>query len=170
MKLRTTFLLAAAFSAITASAMAAPHENIAFIKEYDLNGDGQVSLPEFKAKRWVIFLTTDFDNNGTLNEAEYVGEFEARLMKDLSAEGDYARRKEDYQRQMKQAVVRFGVLDTNKDGAMTYEEYLASGLKMFERHDRDKDGFVGEKDRAILEKEEKAGKGDDFISPGSTGN
>jgi hypothetical protein len=167
MTLKPLLFLAASLGVISTSAHAAPHENIAFVKEYDLNGDGQVSLAEFKAKRWVIFLTTDFDSNGTLSQAEYVGEFEARLMKDLSAESDYSRRKEEYQRQMNQAVVRFGVLDTNKDGAMTYEEYLASGLKMFERHDRDKDGFVGDKDRAILEKEEKAGKGDDFISPGN---
>jgi len=146
-------------------AHAASHSITTFIEEQDLNGDGKVSMAELKAGRQVGFMKADFDESGGLSEAEYVCEFEGRLMLKLSQIADPEKRTEEQQRQMRQAHVRFGVLDTDKNGLIDIDEYQASGVKMFERQDRDKDGFVTDKDRVLLEAEEKKGKGDDFIAP-----
>ena len=146
-------------------AHAASHSITTFIEELDLNGDDKVSLAELKAGRQIGFMKADFDENGTLSEAEYVGEYEGRLMLKLSKIADPEKRKEEQQRQMRQAKVRFGVLDTDKNGAIDMTEYMTSGVKMFGRQDRDKDGYVTDKDRELLDKEAKAGKGDDFIAP-----
>ncbi|MFT4089481.1 MAG: hypothetical protein QM645_02025 [Asticcacaulis sp.] len=150
----------------TAVAHAAPHANTEFINEYDLNGDGKVSIEEFDALRKVRFLTGDLDGNGTLNEAEYVKEYEDRLNTELEFYKDNPeKRQELYDRQIKQAHVRFNVLDKDKNGEMTFEEYQASGHNMFQRHDVDKDGFVTSTDHDLLENQKKTGQGDEFIQP-----
>ena len=150
---------------IAGSAEAAPHSIREMIKEYDLNGDQKVSRDEFDAVRKIRFLTMDTDGNGTLSKVEYVGEFETRLKKDLESENDAARAKEEYDRQMRQADVRFGVLDTDKDAKMTFDEYVFSGHQMFNRQDIDKDGLVTLTDSDLLKRQKSEGKGDDFISP-----
>ncbi|MDC7684256.1 hypothetical protein PQU92_13275 [Asticcacaulis sp. BYS171W] len=154
----------AALIAFAAPAFAASHSSTVFIEEQDLNGDGKVSTEEFKTGRKVEFVKADFNEDGTLSEAEYVGEFEGRLMIRLSKIADPEKRLEENQRQMRQAKVRFGVLDTDKNGAISFGEYLASGLRMFGMHDRDKDGFVTDKDVALAEKAAKEGK-NDFVQP-----
>jgi hypothetical protein len=158
-------LLALPLLAAAPMAHAASHSITTFIEEQDLNGDGKVSLAELKAGRQVGFMKADFDESGGLTEVEYVGEYEGRLMLNLSKIADPEKRTEEQQRQMRQAKVRFGVLDTDKNGLIDYTEYLNSGVKMFDRQDRDKDGFVTDKDRILLEAEAKNGKGDDFIGP-----
>jgi len=156
----------AASGALTApAALAASHSTSVFIEEQDLNGDGKVSLEEFKAGRALEFRKADFNEDGTLSEAEYVGEYEGRLYGRLSKIGDPEKRLEEYQRQMRQAKVRFGVLDTDKNGAISQEEYLASGLRMFNLHDRNKDGVVDNKDVVLGQQAEKEGKGGEFINP-----
>lgn len=150
---------------IAGSAEAAPHSIREMIKEYDLNGDQKVSRDEFDAVRKIRLLTMDTDGNGTLSKVEYVGEFETRLKKDLESENDAARAKEEYDRQMRQADVRFGVLDTDKDAKMTFDEYVFSGHQMFNRQDIDKDGLVTLTDSDLLKRQKSEGKGDDFISP-----
>jgi len=147
------------------AALAASHSTSVFIDEQDLNGDGKVSSEELKAGRAYEFRKADFNEDGTLSEAEYVGEYEGRLYARLSRIGDPEKRVEEYQRQMRQAKVRFGVLDTDKNGAISQDEYLASGLRMFGLHDRNKDGVVDHKDVVLGEEAAKAGKGGEFINP-----
>lgn len=159
-------LAACALLLIASAASAAPHANTEFISEYDLNKDGKVSLEEFDAVRKVRFLTGDLDGNGTLSEAEYVKEYEDRLNAELAYYKDNAaKRQELYDRQIQQAHVRFNVLDRNKDKALTFDEYQASGHNMFTRHDVDKDGFVTKTDHDLLESQKEAGQGNDFIQP-----
>ncbi|MFT3997735.1 MAG: hypothetical protein QM667_10035 [Asticcacaulis sp.] len=162
------FIISAA--AVLAAGMALPvlaasHSTTVFIEEQDINGDEKVSLDEFKAGRAIEFRKADFNEDGSLSEAEYVGEYEGRLYARLSKIADPEKRLEEQQRQMRQAKVRFGVLDTDKNGAISQEEYLASGLRMFNMHDRDKDGVVSQKDVALAEKAAKEGKGGEFINP-----
>lgn len=164
--MKTLVLPAVALAALLAlPAQAAPHSIREMIKEYDLNGDQKVSRDEFDAVRKIRYLTMDSDGSGTLNKAEYVGEFESRLKKDLEVEKDAEKAKEEYQRQMRQADVRFGVLDTDKDDKMTFDEYVFSGHQMFDRQDIDKDGLVTLKDSDLLKAQKAEGKGDDFINP-----
>ena len=145
-------------------ASAASHSSTTFIAEQDLNGDGKVLLAEFKLGREVEFVRMDFNADGQLSEAEYLGEFEGRLMLRLGKIADPEKRREEQQRQMRQAKVRFGVLDTDKNGSISLEEFMATGLRMFKLHDRNEDSVVDEVDVKLAEDDRKAGK-TSFVSP-----
>jgi hypothetical protein len=146
MKTRT-ILAAFAVAALAGSAHAASHARDTFIKEQDQNGDGVVSKDEFAATRAIQFAKTDADKNGTLSQAEYVGEFKARLEKKLAADERTPEKKEEERvRQMRQADVRFNVLDSDKSGAITRAEFDYSGWRMFSHHDTNNDGTVSAAD------------------------
>lgn len=146
MKTRT-ILAAFAVAALAGSAHAASHARDTFIKEQDQNGDGVVSKDEFAATRAIQFAKTDADKNGTLSQAEYVGEFKARLEKKLAADERASEKKEEERvRQMRQADVRFNVLDSDKSGAITRAEFDYSGWRMFSHHDTNTDGTVSAAD------------------------
>jgi hypothetical protein len=141
--------LTAALLAIAGTATAAPHEGSAFIHDYDADHDGQVTRAEFDAGRVARFKATDANRDGWVSEKEYVGEYHARLEQQLAASDRSEEKKtEERQRQMRQAHVRFGVLDKDKDGKMIQAEYDASGARAFAEQDNDKDGIVTATDAA----------------------
>ena len=147
MKTRTILAAALVASLGAGSALAASHARDTFIKEQDQNGDGVVTKDEFAATRALQFAATDADKNGSLSKAEYVGEFKARLEKRLATDTRTAEKKEEErERQMRQAEVRFGVLDSAKSGAITKAEFDYSGWRMFMHHDTNNDGVVSAAD------------------------
>jgi hypothetical protein len=116
------------------------HEKINFLDFYDINGDAIVSRSEFEAARLRDYQRTAVSNPAVgITEAEYVAEFTERLERQLKAERDG---------QIKQTHSRFGVLDRNKDGRITRDEYMNSGNNTFTHFDSNKDGIVDEKDKA----------------------
>jgi len=133
-------------------AVAAPHDIREFIVEYDLDHDGSVSKEEYADERERRFIVTDTNHDGGLSHDEYVGEYRGRLMlKNPDAK--------TLERQLKQADVRFGVLDSNKSGHISRAEYAYSGWTMFGRHDYTNDGAISAKDDvepADKEREERA--------------
>lgn len=141
---RLPLAVTAALLALSAApAQAAPHEHSAFIADYDLDKDGKVTAAEFKTVRDQRFAAMDANKDGVLTEAEYVGEYEGRLTAQLAASSETAERKEEQRvRQMRQAHVRFSVLDADKDGKMTPAEFEVSGLRAFAEQDGDGDGVV----------------------------
>ena len=157
-------LMAAHLGLALLPAMAASHSSTTFIAEQDLNGDGKVLLAEFKLGRQVEFARMDFNADGVLSEAEYLGEFEGRLMLRIGKIADPEKRREEQQRQMRQAKVRFGVLDVDKNGSISPEEFQAAGLRMFNLHDRNQDGVVDDADVKLAEQERSDGK-NSFVSP-----
>ena len=147
MKLR--LYLTATLLAISGTALAAPHEGSAFIHDYDADHDGQVTRAEFDAGRTARFKATDANGDGWLSEDEYVGEYHARLEQQLTASGLSEEKKaEERQRQMRQAKVRFGVLDKDKNAKMSRAEYDASGARAFAEQDDDKADIVTAADAA----------------------
>lgn len=141
-----TAILAATALAAT-GALAASHARDTFIREQDQNGDAVVSKEEFAATRQAQFVRTDTDRNGALSHAEYVGDYQARLERELAASTQTVDKKtEERVRQMRQADVRFGVLDSDKSGAITAAEYAYSGWRMFVSHDSNKDGVISAAD------------------------
>ncbi|EJL32982.1 EF-hand domain-containing protein [Novosphingobium sp. AP12] len=116
---------------------AAPgHGKDAFAGENDTDHDGRVTSAEFTASRTAKYRAFDLDGDGKVSEADYVGEFSSRFGKGAKApEG-----------QLKQAHVRFGVLDTDKDGNLTLAEFNASGERMFRKLDSNGDGVVDASD------------------------
>ncbi len=148
--MKTRSILAAtilAASTLATGAMAASHARDTFIKEQDQNADGVVSKEEFVATRQIQFDRSDADKNGAMSREEYVGEFKARLDKNLAASTKTSEKKEEERvRQMRQADVRFGVLDSDKSGAITPAEFAYTGWGMFTTHDSNKDGVVSAAD------------------------
>jgi hypothetical protein len=152
MKIRTILAVAPMALVMAASlgsgtAFAASHARDTFIKEQDQNADGVVSKDEFAATRAIQFARTDADKNGSLSHDDYVGEFKTRLEARLAASKDSSADKEEERaRQMRQANVRFGVLDSDQSGAITRAEFDYSGWRMFTHHDTNADGTVSAAD------------------------
>lgn len=115
------------------------HSKGAFVDSYDANEDGVVSKEEFMASRKEGYDLRDSNSDGTLVESEYVGEYIKRLDRSL---------KERRMSSIRQAYVRFDVLDTDENKEMTLEEFNDSGLRMFKRLDTNEDGVVNELDSA----------------------
>lgn len=115
------------------------HSKREFLETYDANKDGKVSKAEFAAKRGEDHKGLDLNENGSVNELEYINEYTFRLDKELADRRG---------RSIRQAHVRFGVLDTNKDGILSAEEFNASGDRMFSRLDTTGDGNVDPADTA----------------------
>jgi hypothetical protein len=115
------------------------HEKINFLDFYDINGDAAVPRAEFDNQRAKDFDRINTSHDGNATESQYVDEFTVRLDRQLAAERAA---------QIKQAHVRFGVLDKNKDGHISREEFEASGKKLFDTLDTNHDGVVDEKDKA----------------------
>ncbi|HHA2747725.1 TPA: EF-hand domain-containing protein [Stenotrophomonas maltophilia] len=113
--------------------MPTSHTAAGFLELYDENGDGRVDRAEYQQVRDAQFARTDSNGNGQLSLDEYLAEFETRVDRRIDAMdrgGD------------RQVHVRFGVLDADKDGHMTFAEYQVSGKRLFETADRNKDGVV----------------------------
>lgn len=132
-------LLSACLFAMPVLTLAASHDIKTFIGEHDLDHDGIVSKEEFEQERVRLFAALDADDSGGVSHDEYVGEYRTRLM---SKKPEAA----VVERQMKQAEVRFTVLDSNRDGQISWAEYTYSGWTMFAHHDYTKDGAISAKD------------------------
>lgn len=120
------------------------HGNAAFIGSYDANQDGQVTRAEYDAVRKQRYEAADTNRDGWLSEAEYVAEFEGRLKQQYA---DQKRQPDDaYAGSIKQAHVRFGILDKNKDGRLSPDEEQAIADRTFKGADTDGDGVVNAAD------------------------
>ena len=130
-------------------APAGGHGHAAFVGGYDANRDGVVSRQEYDSVRKQRYVAADTNGDGSLSEAEYVAEFEGRLKQ------QYAGKPVDeaYTNSIKQAHVRFGILDTNKDGKLSVDEELAIADKTFKGADLNGDGKVDQADAAIKAKQ-----------------
>ncbi|MCH6256330.1 hypothetical protein MLD52_07205 [Puniceicoccaceae bacterium K14] len=113
------------------------HSKEGFMMKYDSDGDGVVSEAEFLEAREISHKEKDLDGDGIVTEAEYVAEWETRLDKELA---------ERREASVKQAYVRYGVLDKDKNQNMTVEEFHVSGNRTFKHYDTDGDGIVTEDD------------------------
>ncbi|MDO8900830.1 MAG: hypothetical protein Q7V15_05685 [Phenylobacterium sp.] len=134
-------LMATALAASGAMAQdAAPgHSKLEFLQTYDADLDGVVTQQEYMARRGEAFARTDADQNGVLDVNEYVSEYTARLDAQLA---------EQRARQIRQAHVRFGVMDADHDSQMSRAEYEATASRTFQRLDTNGDGKVDDQDTA----------------------
>ena len=120
------------------AAPAGGHGLAAFMGSYDVNRDGVVTREEYDTVRKQRFVAADVNRDGWLSEEEYVAEYEGRLKQ------QYAGREPDgrYASSIKQAHVRFNILDTDRDGQLTVAEDIAIADKTFRQNDRNGDGKV----------------------------
>lgn len=126
-------------AALAQEAPAPGHSKLEFLQTYDIDLDGIVTQAEYMARRGEAFARTDQGGDGVLSEAEYVAEYAERLDAQLAAQRE---------RQIGQAHVRFGVMDADRDRAMTRGEYDATAGRTFQRLDTNGDGQVDDRDTA----------------------
>ena len=120
--------------------MPSSHTAEGFLELYDANGDGEVSRAEFDTVRATQFSRTDGNGDGQLDAGEYLAEYEDRLNRRIATLPSGSD---------KQSRVRFGALDADKDGRMTFAEYQVSGKRTFDLADRHKDGVVDPEDARL---------------------
>lgn len=126
------------------AAPAGGHGLAAFMGSYDTDRDGVVTREEYDTVRKQRFMAADVNRDGWLSEAEYVAEYEGRLKQ------QYAGRAPDerYAGSIKQAHVRFNILDTDRDGQLTVNQDSAIANKTFQQNDKNGDGKVDQADGA----------------------
>ncbi|PID55091.1 MAG: hypothetical protein CR978_00360 [Gammaproteobacteria bacterium] len=118
------------------------------LKEYDANGDDSVTWAEYNDWRRARFDKTDTNSNGTVDEEEYVNEYEARFNASL---------KKEHARHQEQTKRRFAALDKDDNEMLAFAEYEKSGNGMFSRWDCDNNSVVNAVDKQC-KKAHKAGK------------
>lgn len=109
------------------------------MKKYDTNGDNEVTFEEFSKVEDAAFLSADTSKNGLLSKIEYVVATENEAVQATKTSRDG---------QIKQTDVRFKSVDTNEDQIMTWAEYEASGIRMFDHLDTNKDQVLDDTDPA----------------------
>ena len=124
------------------AAPAGGHGLSAFIGGFDANRDGVVTRQEYDAVRTQRFTAADTDHDGVLGEDEYVAEFAARLQQQYAGQAQDER----YAGSIRQAHVRFRILDTDHDGKLTLAEENAIAGKTFQRTDTNGDGKIDQAD------------------------
>ncbi|MEM7365113.1 MAG: hypothetical protein AAF525_13905 [Pseudomonadota bacterium] len=113
--------------------MPSTHTLEGMMTRYDRNEDGVIKRREFNRARKQDFARTDADGNKSVNEEEYVLEYEDRLDTQIA---------KTRLESVKQAGRRFHALDTDDNDTMTFAEYQVSGHRMFKRWDTGADGYV----------------------------
>lgn len=141
------FALSTLFTSLFAGA--ASHHKLVFINQYDTNQDWSLSLAEFDLARESRFNATDENNDGFIDESEYVFEYKNRMDTQLT---------KDRQGQIKQTIIRFNSLDKNENNRIDPSEYEGSGSWTFKYFDTNKDGVISEADPAPKRRSKKQDK------------
>lgn len=140
-----------ALSAVLMSigAQAASHHKLIFINQYDNNQDWQLSMAEFDQARKARFDATDENNDGVVDESEYVFEYKNRMDNQIN---------KDRQGQVKQTIVRFDSLDKDDNKRVELSEYQGSATRTFTYFDTNEDGVIDETDPKPKRKKSKKEK------------
>ncbi|WP_269582592.1 EF-hand domain-containing protein [Roseibium sp. Sym1] len=130
--------VALALGVATATAMAFEGPGAHFIESWDLNGDGVVTVAEARDRRSDVFASFDANEDGFLDEKEYVLFDEARELD--QAENEPQGRGRGNQNPAN--GMRLEVNDTNGDGKVSETEFLDNAAPWIEMIDRNGDGVV----------------------------
>jgi hypothetical protein len=133
---KSSMILALVFSATSAFAQQG-NPGGHFVENWDLDGDGQVTLAEATERRGDVFVTFDADENGILTSEEHDLFDEARAQ-DMEQNG---MGHGGGGRNPANGMLR-DVTDADGDGNVTREEFMAAVPAWFEAMDRNGDGVV----------------------------
>ncbi len=131
-------------AATTPALPAGGHGQTPFMGSYDANRDGVVKRAEFDAIRLQRFRAADTNGDGVVSEAEYVAEYEGRLKRQYFDQGKQPDKA--YENNIKQAHVRFAIVNRARDGKFTLQEDQAIADKTFKGMDTNGDGKVSKED------------------------
>ncbi len=109
-----------------------------FIENWDVDGDGVVSLDDITTRRGDVFAAFDADENGALDASEYVYFNEARA-NDMKAAAGRGNGK-GLRRASEGMTLAFN--DTNGDGEVSHAEFLSHTGDWMALLDRNSDGSI----------------------------
>ncbi|MBT8411231.1 MAG: EF-hand domain-containing protein [Octadecabacter sp.] len=135
-----TLVLTLAAPAVMAQGTPALH----FIENWDADGDGIVTVEEITERRDVVFTMFDQDEDNSLNAEEYALFDETRAADMEMNAGGHGNGAEQGGRMMEGMTLPFN--DTDGDGAVSREEFLAGGAGWFAMLDQNEDGGVTAED------------------------
>lgn len=107
-----------------------------FIENWDLDGNGAVTLEEAKTRRADVFYMFDTDENGVLDAEEYV-RFDETRAADMAANAHG-----QGGMQQANAGMTLAFNDTDGNGEVTEAEFLDRVAAWFEMMDRSGDGLI----------------------------
>ena len=136
----TATIFAAAFTLATAPVHAAGVPGQHFIENWDMSGDGIVSLAEVIERRGDIFLTFDADENGFIDANEYVAFDEARA-EDMKGQGGANGHGKGAMKNMSEGMT-LAFNDADNDGEVSRDEFLGAVDRWMELVDRDGDNAI----------------------------
>ena len=138
MTFRLTLTTIAALTLATSAYAEQGKPGAHFIENWDLDGDGQVTLSEAQEKRGDIFFMFDGDENGLLESSEY-DLFDETRRADMDANAGGA--KKGPMRGVEKAMMR-EFNDVNGDGKVSKDEFVTRAADWFKMMDRNGDGVV----------------------------
>jgi len=140
--LTTTILLATSAAAVADSHGDPAQAGAHFIENWDLDGDGQVTLREATEKRGDVFYMFDKDENDVLDDAEYLLFDETRQADMNMNAGGY---KKGPMKRANRGLSR-DFNDTDGNGEVSKEEFTIRSSDWFDLIDRNSDGVVTKDD------------------------
>lgn len=136
-----TLVLALAAPAVMAQETPGTH----FIENWDLNEDGTVSVAEITERRDLVFTMFDNDENDALDATEYAMFDETRAADmEMNAGGHAGGQNGQGGKMMQGMTMAFN--DTDGDGMVTREEFVAGSAGWFAMLDRNGDEAVTAED------------------------
>lgn len=118
-------------------------EKLMFIDKYDSNGDYAVAERERVLLDASNFDFFDKNNDQKISKGEYLS-----LRDSLNASQIH----NEYNRQIKQTVIRFSSLDDDSNKKITFDEFSLSSNRIFTSLDIDENNMINEMDKDLISK------------------
>ncbi len=128
----------AALSLVAAAHAQQLQPGVHFIENWDMNADGQVTLAEAQEKRGELFYMFDQDEDGMLSDAEYDLFDETRKADMDENAGGHDK---GQMRGVNKGLTR-EFNDSDGDGQVSQDEFIANAEAWFNMMDRNGDGIV----------------------------